>query len=142
LPEWVLQTYYILLPIIFTSFMGWIGYRIKRSDQHAEELEKKRIKDMEDAQKRREANAEGTKLILFYMLQRFHTEYMYQGYVNHEQRTQFKDVYEAYHGLGGNGYGTAMWEEIKELPIRNDKDSISPFIKILKGELPEKKEDE
>ena len=122
--------------------MGWIGYRIKRSDQRAQELEKKRVEDMENAQKRREANAEGTKLILFYMLQRFHMEYMYQGYVNHEQRTQFKDVYEAYHSLGGNGYGTAMWEEIKELPIRNDKDSVSPFIKILKGELPEKKEDE
>lgn len=140
MPEWILETYYILLPIIFTGFMTWVGTAMKKSQKKAEELERQRREDMEEAQRRRDANSEGTKLILFYMLQRLHTEYMYQQYITHEQRNQYKDIYDAYHVLGGNGFGTAMWEEVKELPIRNDKSSVSPFIRILKGELPEKKE--
>lgn len=140
MPEWVLQTYYIILPILVSSLMGWVGYNLKKSQKKQDELEVIRKKDLEAQNLKREANAQGTKLILFYMLQRLHVEYMYQGYVTHEQRTQYRELYEAYHGLGGNGYGTRMWEDIKELDIRNDKEGVSPFIRILKGELPEKKE--
>lgn len=121
----LIQTYYIILPILFTAVVGWIGAMLKKMNlEHA--------KEAQEAAEKREANAVGTKLMLFYMLQRLHVEYMYQGYVTHEQRTQFRELYEAYHGLGGNGYGTRMWEDVQELDIRNDKDGVSPFIKILK----------
>lgn len=122
--------------------MTWIGTSIKKSQAKQDEIEKARQADLIEQNKRREANAEGTKLILFYMLQRLHTEYMYQEYITHDQRVQYEELYKAYHALGGNGYGTAMWKEIAELEIRNDKSSVSPFVKILKGELPPKKEDE
>lgn len=128
----LIQTYYIILPIIFTAFMGWIGAMIKEQRKHSKEMEERHAREAQEAAEKREANAIGTRLMLFYMLQRLHVEYMYQGYVTHEQRTQFKELYEAYHGLGGNGYGTRMWEDVQELDIRNDKDGISPFIKILK----------
>ena len=128
----LIQTYYIILPIVFTAFMGWIGAMIREQRNHAREIEERHAREAQEADIKREANATGTKLILFYMLQRLHTEYTYQDYVTHEQRTQFKELYDAYHALGGNGYGTRMWEDIEELDIRNDKDGVSPFIKILK----------
>lgn len=123
--EVLIQTYYIILPIVFTAVVGWVGAMMKKMNSD-------HIKEAQEAAEKREANAVGTRLMLFYMLQRLHVEYMYQGYVTHEQRTQFRELYEAYHGLGGNGYGTRMWEDIQELDIRNDKDGVSPFIKILK----------
>lgn len=119
--DFLQETYITLLPIVATALMGYVVWLLQ---------EQRKDKKAECA--KREANANGTKLILFYMLQRLHTEYMYQKYVTHEQRTQFREIYEAYHELGGNGYGTRMWEDIKKLQIRNDVTSISPFLKMLK----------
>lgn len=130
--DFIIQTYYIILPIICTAAVRKVSKSLEAQEQKASALEKKRSEELEEANKRREANAEGTKLILFYMMQRLHTEYMYQGYVTHEQRVQFEELYKSYHTLGGNGYGTAMWEEIEGLEIRNDKSSVSPFIQMLK----------
>lgn len=108
------QTYFIVLPIVVTAFMGYI------------------INQMQQQNKKRDANSEGTKLILFYMLERWHAEYMAQEFVSTQQRKQYEEAYCAYHNLGGNGNGTAMWEEIQELPVRNDKPTVNPYIKLLK----------
>ena len=86
----------------------------------------------EEESKKREANAQGTKMILLYMLERLYEEYKLQNYVTHEQRDRFFEIYNAYHNLGGNGYGTALWETIEGLDIRNDVDGVSPFVKMLK----------
>ena len=71
-------------------------------------------------------------MILLYMLERLYQEYKIQDYVTHEQRDRFHNIYDAYHALGGNGYGTALWETVQELEIRNDADGVSPFVKMLK----------
>lgn len=113
-----------ILPIIATAMMGYIVWLLKESKIEREKESKKR-----------DANSEGTRLILLYMLERMHTEYTLQEYVTHEQRTQFYDMYEAYHNLGGNGYGTKLWTDIDNLEIRNDKESVSPFARMLKEEL-------
>lgn len=126
------ESYMVILPIITTALSSYIVWLLQQQKKNKEELDKKYELRHQEEMDKRNANAEGTKLILFYMLQRLHVEYMYQGFVNHEQRTQFRELYEAYHELGGNGYGTRMWEDVKELDIRNDKDAVSPFIKILK----------
>ena len=124
----ITDTYLTILPIVTTALMGYIVWLLQ------EQQKSKKIE-----YQKREANSNGTKLILFYMLQRLHTEYMYQGYVTYEQRTQFEEIYDAYHNLGGNSYGTRMWEDIKKLEIRNDVASVSPFIQMLKNS---KKENE
>ena len=121
----LLETYYTVLPIVVTSLMGYVVWTL----QNGTKQEKARI---EEESKKREANAQGTKMILLYMLERLYEEYKLQNYVTHEQRDRFFEIYNAYHNLGGNGYGTALWETIEGLDIRNDVDGVSPFVKMLK----------
>ena len=121
----LLETYYTVLPIVVTSLMGYVVWTL----QNGKKQEKVRI---EEENKKREANAQGTKMILLYMLERLYEEYKLQDYVTHEQRDRFYEIYNAYHNLGGNGYGTALWETIEGLDIRNDVDGVSPFVKMLK----------
>ena len=94
--------------------MGWIGTQLNKQ------------------QKERSANSRGTMLILRYMLERYHTEFMYQGYITEVDYHNVEDIYNAYHELGGNGCATAMWEDIKRLPLRTDiKESRSPYAALL-----------
>ena len=123
--EILINSYYTLLPIVATSLMGYVVWYLQTQKKQS----KVRI---EEEDKKREANANGTRVMLLYMLERLHTEYKLQGFVSHEQRNRFREIYEAYHNLGGNGYGTALWEDIKELEIRNDETIVSPYAKLLK----------
>lgn len=123
--EILINSYYTLLPIVATSLMGYVVWYLQTQKKQS----KVRI---EEEDKKREANANGTRVMLLYMLERLHTEYKLQGFVSHEQRNRFREIYEAYHNLGGNGYGTALWEDITELEIRNDETIVSPYAKLLK----------
>jgi hypothetical protein len=40
--------------------------------------------------------------------------------VTPEELDDVTDLYETYHGLGGNGTGTHMYEIIKNLPLKED----------------------
>lgn len=120
----LLQTYYTILPIIATSIMGYLVWYLQNQ-------KKSNDKRLDEEQLKREANANGTRAILLYMLERLYEEYKLQNCVTHEQRQRFKDIYMAYHNLGGNGYGTQLWEFVKELEINNNASSISPYFKLL-----------
>lgn len=113
--------------ILLTAALGYIVWLLK---EQREDRKKENIK--------REANSEGTKLILFYMLQRLHTEYTYQDFVTYNQQQSFKDLYEAYHNLGGNGLGTRMWEDVKKLEVRQEEVGLSLFAKKYFSEKLEK----
>ena len=45
--------------------------------------------------------------------------YLKQEWVDMEGLTNVGYIYESYHDLGGNGTGTALYNKIKELPIRD-----------------------
>lgn len=120
----LIDTYYTLLPIIATSIMGYLVWYLQNQ-------KKSNDKRLDEEQLKREANANGTRAILLYMLERLYEEYKLQNCVTHEQRQRFKDIYMAYHNLGGNGYGTQLWEFVKELEINNNASSISPYFKLL-----------
>lgn len=108
--DFLRETYFVVLPIVVTSFMGWIGVMLTKQ------------------QKERSANSRGTMLILRYMLRRYHVEYMHKGYVTQGQYREFEEMYGAYHELGGNGAATHMWADIQKLPLRNDiTEEISPY---------------
>lgn len=121
----LIQTYLTILPIVTTSVMGYVVWYLQNQ-------KKANIKKTEEDNRKQEANCNGTKMILLYMLERLHTEYKMQGYVSHMQRDRFFEIYQAYHNLGGNGYGTALWKDVEEIEIRNDVESISPYAKLLK----------
>ena len=130
--DFLLETYYVILPIIVSALMGyvvWVLENTKKNEQKRLSVEKER---MEEEDKKRQANVHGTCVILLYMLERLYTEYKMQNFITKEQRDKFYDIYQAYHDLGGNGYGTALRHSIDELEIRNDVETISPYAKLLK----------
>lgn len=95
--ELLLETYAVALPIL----LGYIVWLLKRQKRD------------------RDANSEGTMLLLRVQLIEYHEEWMGRGYTTKHGIQNFIEMYEAYHSLGGNGMITQLLEDVKELPIKN-----------------------
>ena len=117
--EVILQTYYTLLPIIATALVGWVGILLKN--------QKKKDTDREEKQK---ALSEGIMMILRYMLQRYHGEYMIQGKISYSQYQNWKDIFSVYKALGGNSIAIEWDHEIDELD--KCESDVSPYEEMLK----------
>lgn len=95
-----MQTYTIALPVILTSFMGYIVWVLQNQ------------------KKDRDANSKGTMLLLRVQLIEYHDRYTQLGEIPSYAYQNFIEMYEAYHELGGNGMVTKMKEEIEELHLK------------------------
>ena len=85
---------------------------------------------LKEERSERKANTQGMKEILGYMIDRWHEEFILQGYVTTDQRNQFEDVYIAYAKNKGNGARKKKWEEVQALHVDDTKSSISPFLQF------------
>lgn len=85
---------------------------------------------LKEERKERKANTLGMKEVLGYMIDRWHEEFILQGYVTTDQYNTFKGVYDAYAANKGNGAREAKWKEIQRLHIDDTKPSISPFLQF------------
>ena len=93
----------------------------------------------------RKANNLGMKEILGYMIDRWHEEFLLQGYVTTEQRNTFDDVYKAYAANKGNGARKTKYEEVQRMHIDDTKSGVSPYLQMVldhKKESDKKKEKE
>lgn len=117
----LLQTYYILLPIVATSLLGWIGILLKSQ------------RKKEEAQEQiRKANSVGIMLVLRYMLKRYHSEYSIQGKITYNQYKEWIELFKAYTDLGGNSIAEEWNEDIEKLEKCESMDERSPFEIMLK----------
>lgn len=98
--EFLMQTYTIALPIVLTSFFGYVVWLFKEQKQD------------------RDANSKGTMLLLKVQLIEYHEKYMKLGEIPSYSYQNFDEMYQAYKALGGNGMVTKMYEEIQELHIK------------------------
>lgn len=96
------QTYMALLP----TLMGYIVWLLKRQ------------------KKDRDANSKGTMLLLRVQLIEYHDKYMRLGEIPSYAYSNFCEMYEAYHSLGGNGMVTKMYNEVEELHLRNSHKEV------------------
>ena len=80
-----------------------------------------------------ESNDEGLKLVIRYLLQRYHAEYMLQGFITSHQKTEFLEAYEIYHAKGGNGTAEGWKNELCELPVRDDLPVTNPYLELMKS---------
>ena len=79
-----------------------------------------------------ETNGEGLKIVMRYMLQRYHAEYMMQGFVTSHQRSDFLEAYSLYKTKGGNGTAEGWHKEVLTLPVRDDLPVVNPYLELLK----------
>lgn len=115
--EVILQTYYIILPIVATAVVGWAGHTIKAQRKHDD------------------ARDNGIVMILRYMLHRYHSEYMMQGRMTYTQYQDWIDLYCAYKALGGNSVAVAWNEDIEALEKTDSASDASLYEKMLKNTL-------
>lgn len=94
--DFLMQTYTLALPVI----LGYIVYLLKNQ------------------KKNRDANSRGTMLLLRVQLIEYHDKYMALNYIPSYAYENFKEMYDAYHVLGGNGMITHMKDEIDTLEIK------------------------
>lgn len=85
---------------------------------------------LKEERNERKANTQGMREILGYMIDRWHEEFILQGYVTTDQRNQFESVYKAYAANKGNGARKAKWDEIQRLRVDDTKSSMSPFLQF------------
>lgn len=98
--DFLMQTYLVALPIILTSFFGYVVWFLKQQ------------------KKDRDANSKGTMLLLRVQLIEYHDKYVEEGEIPSYAYDNFVEMYEAYHALGGNGMITKMYHEIQELQLQ------------------------
>lgn len=125
--EVLLQTYYILLPIIATALIGWVGKLLNDQIKKEKLREKKNAEKEKEIARIRKANSNGIKLVLRYMLNRYHAEYKIQGKITYEQYRDWKDMYSAYEALGGNSIAVEWNEDIEEMEKCNYLDGTPAF---------------
>lgn len=132
----LMTTYTIVLPII----LGYIVWLLQSSKKREYEKIVKDREEQETQEHKAKAANKGIMLILRYMLSRYHTEYIYQGYVTSEQLSDFEDIYAAYESLGGNSVAVRWREEVLRLPVKdNTSSSLTPTAQIYLKEKYEKK---
>lgn len=95
--EFLLQTYTIVLPIM----LGYIVWLLKQQKKDKDE------------------NSKGTMLLLRVQLIEYHDKYVALGEIPSYAYQNFSEMYDAYHALGGNGMITKMYEEIKQIHLKN-----------------------
>lgn len=77
-----------------------------KQDKKKEEQEKVDEKLLRDADRH----------LLRRALKEDHDFYMHQGYCSVEDKDEVEHTYQTYHGLGGNGLGTSLRNDIMALP--------------------------
>lgn len=92
------QSYSIILPAV----LGYIVWLLKQQKRD------------------RDANSQGTMLLLRVQLIEYHDKYTSLGYIPSYVYENYCEMYIAYHALGGNGMATRMWQEIQTLPVRKE----------------------
>lgn len=70
---------------------------------------------MQNYKKNKSLENEALKMILKAWLKDLYQEYMSAGKISLEDYDDYREMYEAYHNLGGNGTGTHMMEKINKL---------------------------
>lgn len=100
--DFLMQTYMVALPIVLTSFLGYLVWFLK------------------EQKKDRDANGKGTMLLLRVQLIEYHDKYVRLGDIPSYAYQNFMEMYEAYHELGGNGMVTKMRDEIQELHLKKN----------------------
>lgn len=129
--DFLLETYYILLPIIATAILGWVGVLLKEQKKKESDKDKIAQKKEEEIASIRKANSEGIKLILRYMLKRYHNEYMIQGKITYNQYKDWIDIWKAYEALNGNSIAEEWNNDIENLDKCDSISDMSLYESIL-----------
>lgn len=106
----------------YKKLEGFRGEHVDLVDHlHESESLKEQVKNLEDLQ---EAQNVALREMLGRMLDKEHARLVAQGYASPAEKAAFERLYKAYHGLGGNGTRTALYEDV--LAMNSYPPSVQP----------------
>lgn len=110
---------------VVTAVMGVLIGRVTEARKKAELREREALAEAEErtqaSERRIEAIADGVRSLLRCELVRSHAAHCIRGEpMSLSDREYVARTYEAYHELGGNGTGTALYEAMMRVEIRED----------------------
>lgn len=91
-----------VVSILVTGVIGYMGKTLWHTIQEQKALKK------------------GVKAMLHDRLYQSARYYIKQGYVDSDGLTNLGFIYDAYHGLKGNGTGTNLYNRVCALPIKDE----------------------
>lgn len=100
-----------LLLMAVSTVAGWAVGKLKGADQERKRKEEQRVRE-------RDESRAIDRLLLMYRLQDLYRDFVIGDKAcSAAEKHEAEEVYQLYHGLGGNGAGTRMYQEIMALPV-------------------------
>jgi hypothetical protein len=84
------------------------------------EFDAKREVARKENERRQNAMERGIRSLLRAELVRAHSKWMPRGYCPLETKEYVSRTYDAYHNMGGNDIGSAMYHDLMELPVNSE----------------------
>lgn len=107
-----------------TSVIGYLVYRLKKHEEAKEIEEHQQHQIALETERKRQAEYNAICEMLIALghdrILQGYRYYKKQNGVSAQDLETMTKLYEAYHALGGNGAVTAIYENIKKLPIKGD----------------------
>lgn len=125
----VLKLLYDIFTIALPILLGYLIWLLKQ-----ERGERKEIKSEQNA------TTLGIKEILGYMIDRYYSEIMLQGYITTDQRNIIEGVFIAYAANKGNGARKKKYEELMKMRIDDSKPNTSLYYQMLEKQYKHEKE--
>lgn len=125
----VLKLLYDVFTIALPILLGYLIWLLKE-----ERGERKEIKNEQNA------TTLGIKEILGYMIDRYYSEIMLQGYITTDQRNTIEGVFIAYAANKGNGARKKKYEELMKMKIDDSKPNTSLYYQMLEKQYKHEKE--
>ena len=94
-----------------------VEYQNKLDEVEREREESQKKRD-EETYRRFEAMEMGIRSLLRNEIIKTHSKCMSQGWASLEDKEFMERNYQAYHGNGGNGIGTTLFDEVMSLPTK------------------------
>ena len=117
--ENIIQLIILCISAIATSIIGFLFSKFKKNEEAREAEEDKRLKE---AIARDEALRAGLLALCRDRILQGYRYYKHKGGISAQDLETMQKLYYAYHGLGGNGTITAVYEKILQLPIKDGDD--------------------
>lgn len=115
--EHTLQIFLSIVPAIAAAVFGWFIHKIKKRDERRESEERERADNL--IKREKAVNDALRALCRDRILQGYRYYRKHDGVSTADLETMTK-LYNAYHGLSGNGTVTAIYDKICALPIKED----------------------
>ena len=101
-----------VLPSLIAAVAAWL---VSRLTSKFDASEADRLAEERAQRERMEAVEKGLRAAMRTELLDAHERYVAKGEpLGYNVLTHLEDVYESYHGLGGNGSGTLLWQAIQQ----------------------------